>query len=309
MNKFQQFIHDVKEEFTWKGFLTVVGAFLFSLSIVGLHGVVKNQFTLPISEALGVTKAEVAIWNSAASVAGVIFSALIGFIYKKLGPRGLAMLGGSLVAIGYLMIAYIVKDLKMLYVSGLFIGAGNVMAGGLMFYTLVKPWWDKAFGTFAALCGTASGVGGVLFVTTVTKSLQEGGYQAGALKVAIFTLIFSFLGSFLMTESPNDVLRNQAKAEKEAKARGEKIEKAKKEEVKGPAEGIPALDYIDFLKEPLTWLLFIMMCMALFNVATAIFSPMAKWKGYAEPNVVGGAALTMYSALLIWTKLGAGALR
>ncbi len=312
MNKFQQFVHDVKEEFSWKGFLTVVGAFLFSLSIVGLHGVVKNQFTLPISEALGVTKAAVAIWDSAGKITGIIFAGAIGMFYKKLGPRGLAIFAGSLVTIGYLIVAYLVKDsLTPLYVSGLFIGAGNAMAGGLMFFTIVKPWWDKAFGTFAALCGTASGVGGVLFVNTVTKTIKDGGFQAGAVKVAILTIAISFIGSLLMTESPRDSLRNAEKAEREARKRGEKIEKKAKveKEVKGPAEGVPALDYLDFLKEPLTWLLFIMMCMAVYNVATSLFSPMAAWKGYADPNVVGGAALTAYSAVLIWTKLGAGALR
>jgi len=313
MSKVKQFIADVKEEFTWKGFLTCIGAFLFSLSIVGLHGVVKNQFTLPISEALGVTKAEVAIWDSAGKITGIATAALIGVIYKKIGPRWLAICAGSCVTIGYLMIAFLMKDsLVPLYISGLFIGAGNAVAGGLMFFTIVKPWWNKAFGTFAALCGTASGIGGVLFVGNVTKAIQAGGYQGGAIRVAILTICISVVGGLLMTESPNDALRNAEKAEREARKRGEKIEKAKakaEKEVKGPAEGVPALDYLDFLKEPLTWLLFIMMIMAVFNVATSLFSPIAKWKGYADPNVVGGAALTAYSAVLIWTKLGAGALR
>lgn len=311
----KQFVKDVKEEFSIGGFMTVIGAFLFSLSIVGLHGVVKNQFMLPVSEALGVTKAATAIWDSARSAAGVAAAAGIGIVYKKLGPRGLSIFAGATVALGYVVLATLVQagGLPVLYLSGGLIGIGNAMAGGLMFFTIVKPWWNKAFGTFSALCGTASGVGGVLFTTTVTKSITDGGYQAGAWKVAALTMAISVIGGLLMQESPNDVIRNAAKAEKAAKARGEKVESGKvelgkKKEVK-VADGIPAFTAIDFLKCPITWMMLVMMFMALFNVATSLFSPMALWKGYDEPNVVGGAALSMYSFLLIWTKIGSGVLR
>jgi|LSQX01.1.fsa_nt_gb MFS family permease len=305
MNKFNTFIEDVRSEFKWKGFLTVIGAFLFSLSIVGLHGVVKNQFTLPVAEALGVGKAAVSSWDSFAKASGIVTAALIGTIYKKLGPRWLAIVAGLTVCLGYVIVAT-TNSLNLFYAAGFLIGIGQASAGGLMFFTIVKPWWNRAFGTFAALCGTASGIGGVLFVTTVTKSITEGGYQAGAWKVAILTIILSVVGGLLMSESPNDALRNQAKAEKEAKARGEVINKEKK---KVSDTGVPALGYADFLKTPITYIIFLMMIMSTFNVATSLFSPMAEWKGYAEPNVVGGAALTAYSFLLIWTKLGAGTLR
>ncbi len=308
--RIQQFISDVKEEFTWKGFLTVVGAFLFSLSIIGLHNVVKNQFTLPLVDAFGATKAVVAIRDSWARVSGIMTAACMGAIYKKLGPRLLAWFGGATVVIGYLMMA-LTDSLTMVYIAHFIIGIGQAAAGGLMFFTIVKPWWNKAFGTFSALCGTASGIGGVLFVTTVTKTIQESGYKAGAMKIAVITGVLAFIGGILMTESPNDSLRNQEKAERAARARGERVEAQKvslkkKVEVK---DGVPALDYKDFLATPITWILMVLICMASFNVATAMFSPVAQWRGFAEPNVVGGAALTAYSALLIWTKLGAGALR
>lgn len=310
----KQFISDVKAEFEWKGFLTCIGAFLFSLSIIGLHGVVQNQFTLPMAEAFGVAKAVIAVRSSWAKIAGIATAAFMGTIYKKLGPRWLAICGGATVTIGYLIMSA-TTNLWIMYLANFFVGIGQAAAGGLMFFTIVKPWWDRAFGTFAALCGTASGIGGVLFVTTITKTIAEDGWQAGCVRVAIFTAVLSIVGGLLMSESPKDALRNQAKAEKEARARGEKVAKFKVEGLskQGTKDSskteVPALGYRDFLQTPITWLIFLMMIMSTFNVATSLFSPMAEWKGYSGPNLVGGAALTAYSAVLIWTKLGAGALR
>ncbi len=311
MKALRGFFSDVKNEFTLKGFLTVIGAFLFSLSIVGLHGMVKSQFILPVSEALGIPRTAAVLWDSAGKLTGIASSALVGTIYKKLGPRGLVLFAASCVSCGYLMLALLVDSIPTLYLSGLLIGAGNALAGGLMFFTLVKPWWNKAFGTFSAICGTASGVGGVLFVNSVTKTIESGGIRAGALKVAALTLGISLLSIPLMNESPNDVLRKQEREEREARGRGGKAARKKKEKDR-PADaqnGIPALGYGDFLREPLTWLLFLMMFMSVYNVPSTLFSPIAAWKGYDDPNIVGGAALTAFSFMLIWTKLGAGALR
>ena len=308
---FKQFVQDVRNEFTLRGFLTCIGAFLFSLSIIGLHNVVQNQFILPIQEALDVPRAAVTAWSSWSRISGIVTATLMGTIYKKLGPRWLAICSGATVTAGYLVLAYVQPlSLPLLYLAGFSIGIGQAAAGGLMFFTIVKPWWDKAFGTFAALCGTASGIGGVLFVMTVSKAIVDGGYQAGALKVAILTAIISVIGGLLMTESPNDALRNEAKLEKAAKARGEVYKKAEAEKKEGAGgSGVPALGYKDYLSTPITYIIFLIMIMSTFNVATSLFSPMAKWKGYANPTLVGGAALTAYSAVLVWTKLGAGALR
>ena len=136
MNKFNTFIEDVRSEFKWKGFLTVIGAFLFSLSIVGLHGVVKNQFTLPVAEDLGVGKAAVSSWDSFAQASGIVTAALIGTIYKKLGPRWLAIVAGLTVCLGYVIVAT-TNSLNLFYAAGYLIGNGQASAGGLMIFTIV----------------------------------------------------------------------------------------------------------------------------------------------------------------------------
>lgn len=308
-DKISQFISDVKSEFTWKGFLTVVGAFMLSTSIVGLHGVVKNQFNMPLSDAFGVEKSVIVLWESWSKVSGVITAALMGVIYKKLGPKLLAIFAGTTVFSGYMVIAT-THSLPLLYFAGFLCGIGNACAGGLMFFTIIKPWWNKAFGTFSALCGTASGVGGVIFTQYITRAIVNINYQAGALRVAIFTIIISVIGGLLMSESPTDSLRNAEKAERAAKKRGETIKKEEKNEKDpAPVNGVPALGYKDFLSTPISWLCFVMVIMALYNVATSLFSPIAQWHGYPEPSIIGGAGLALYSFMLIWTKLGSGVMR
>lgn len=286
------------EDFTAKGLLTVVGIFMVGLGVLGIANSILSQFTLPLAEAFGVERSVISLHSTFSKISGALAALIFGLVYKKLTLKGTVLMSGACLVVQFLLIA-IAQSPLMVYIACTIGGFGTQFGGGALIMVAIKPWFPRNVGVFAAFCGMASGFGGQFFSTPLTKTITENGYQAGAMRIALFIAIFTVVATILSFMSPNDPLRKRSKEEEAALKAAKDAEALKKANT-----GIPALGYKDFLKCPATWLLMLTMFLAAGTNQPFVsaWPAMADWKGFEDAAMVGAAATAAYSGLLVWAK-------
>ena len=156
------------DDFTVKGLLTVVGIFILGLGVFATANMALGQLTVPLANAFGVDRSVIGLGGTFSKIAGAVGALVFGQVYKKLTVKGTAVMATVLLAIQYIIIA--VGNSTFWSMVGFTIGGfGTQFAGGLLIITVIRPWFPRNVGVFAAICGTASGFGGQIF----TKMFQQ----------------------------------------------------------------------------------------------------------------------------------------
>jgi len=272
----------------------------------GVLGVGNNslgQFTMPMAEAFGVARSVITFQGTLAKIAGSIAALIFGAVYRKVTVKGVVVCSGLALMFEYAMIA--MSQSPIWAYIGCFVGGFGIQwAGGLFILTVIKPWFPKNVGIMAAICGTASGFGGSIFVTRVSARIVNESFRSAAWFVVILVAIFTAISAVLVFQSPEDPLRKMTK-EMAAEAAAKKAAK------KMGDPSVPALGYVDFLKLPTIWILMIMMFLASGTISpfANAYSAIAEWKGFADPIIVGGNAVAAFTAVLVWAKFIMGFLK
>jgi len=289
-------------DFTAKGLLTVVGVFFVGLGVLGIASNALSQFTLPLADAFGVERSVISLYSTFSKISGAAAALMFGLVYKKLTVKGTVLMAGLTLVIQYAMIA-VASSPAWVYAACTIGGFGTQFAGSLFIMSVIRPWFPRNVGIFAAICGTASGFGGQIFIPHVARRIVDNGYQAGAWMVCILVAIGTVIAAIMCFQSPNDPLRRMSK-EEEAKMKAAKEAAAAAKAEKQAASGVPALGYKDFLKTPTMWLLMLATFVAAGTNQPFVtaWNGIADWRGYENAALVGAAAVASYNGLLVWAK-------
>jgi len=283
-------------DFSTRGLITVVGVFFLGFGVLASANLARGQLTVPLADHFGVERSVISLSGSTAKIAGSIAAILYGKVYKTLRLKGTVLMAGLTFVIQYLMVAF-APNPTVAIIGFTIAGFGAAFAGGTMIVTIIRPWFPKNLGLFAAICGTASGFGGQFLTPLMAKTIAAQGFKPACLMFAGISAACAIICALLVSQSPNDpMLAGNAPKAAEKKAAAPKG---------------PTLTYGDYLKEPTTYLLFALMFVAAGTHQTLVncYTGIAQQLGFEDYIVVGGSAAAGMAAVLVWAKFIMGWLK
>ena len=286
-------------DFSIRSILVVFGTFMIGFVALGIGNMAISQFVNPMAEYFGVGRSTINVYATVTKIAGMLTAIAFPSIYKRVGPKGIALCACIPLALQFVIWA-LAPNLTWIYIGSFIGGIGVQCGGGMMIFAIIKPWFSKNLGIFAALCGTSSGLGSTIFTLRIADKIAADGWKSAAWMVAILVAVLAIIPFLMVRANDKDPLYHRTAKKKEGENEGEKAKKT-------PA---PALTYRDYIKFPASWC-----CIAQMFLAAATTIPfmkamngVAEWKGF-DAVAVGAVAFALFSFWQSWAKIGMGIMR
>jgi sugar phosphate permease len=156
----------------------------------------------PLEAQFGWSRAEVSLGFSAALLVSGLSGPLVGRWVDVRGPRSAIVIGATLTAASYLLLAT-TSTLWQWYLYS----AINAVLRQLMFFipfmALVSRWFDRRRGIATSILGTGFSLGGFVVVPWVRLAIDALGWeQSFVVSGAVVALVFLPIGLFVVRNSP-----------------------------------------------------------------------------------------------------------
>ena len=128
----------------------------------GLHGYGFTVFFLPVSQDLGLTRAETSLAFSLARAEGAIEAPIIGYVVDRFGPRPLMVAAALLAGIGYISLSWVDSYIGFLIV---YLGLISLAYSAGFIQTpmvVANNWFIRKRARAMTVVGSAVTVGGML---------------------------------------------------------------------------------------------------------------------------------------------------
>jgi len=191
----------IKRHYHW-----IVAAIL--LLMIFIHGGSQNNFSalhlIPITEKLGITRADFALAYSVKNIVAMVSTFFSGFVISRWGSRITAPLGLVLLGVSNLIIAN-VTSFSMLVFGLVLMGASYGFCTTAGAVAVIRLWFHRYEGTILGLVSAATGVGGGLLSIAQTALMESGSFRDSLYLCA--TLIFgvAVLVFVLLRNRPEDM--------------------------------------------------------------------------------------------------------
>ena len=171
----------------------------------GLHGYGFTVFFLPVSQDLGLNRAQTSLAFSLARAEGAIEAPLIGYLVDRLGPRPL-MVGAALLAgIGYIALSWVNGYLGFLAV---YLGLISLAYSAGFIQTpmvVANNWFIRQRARAMTVVGSAVTIGGTLITPLLAVAVTTWGWRWGAFWVGCIFLLVCVPLSLQVKRSPESV--------------------------------------------------------------------------------------------------------
>lgn len=163
-------------------------------------------FFTPVSEYLGVARAQFTLYFSILNIAMMLTLPVAGKLMGKSDLRVVLSAGVALTGAGLLLMGRC-SALWQFYLCGAVMGVGVAPLIYLAVPTLINAWCAKRVGFFVGLCMAFTGIGGVIFNPVGTALIQSGGegwrlaYTVFGIITLVGTLPFTL---FVVRSKPKD---------------------------------------------------------------------------------------------------------
>ncbi|MGK2965544.1 MAG: MFS transporter, partial [Tepidiformaceae bacterium] len=159
----------------------------------------------PLEDEFGWSRASVSLGFSLAILVSGLTSPFVGRWIDSRGPRSAVLMGASLTAVTYLLMAT-VSSLWEWYVFGILNAIVRQMMFIIPFQTLISRWFDKRRGVALSVLGTGFSLGGVIVVPIMSFVIDswgwDGSFVFSAVMIAVVFIPFAVL---LLRNSPADM--------------------------------------------------------------------------------------------------------
>jgi MFS family permease len=243
----------------------------------GLHGYGFTVFFLPVSQDLGLNRAQTSLAFSLARAEGAIEAPLIGYLVDRLGPRPLMIAAALLAGIGYIALSWVngywgflavyLGLISLAYSAG-FIQTPMVVANN---------WFIRQRARAMTVVGAAVTVGGTLITPLLAIVVTGWGWRWGAFWVGCIFLLVCVPLSLQVKRSPESIgLVPDGEAPVNTPSRGTSSQS--KAHLQHDVTASDALKTLAF------WSLALSMLARVGTQSTMMvhFIPMMVWKGMAQ---------------------------
>lgn len=259
----------------------------------GLHNYGFTVFFLPISQDLGLTRAETSLAFSLARAQGAIEGPFVGYFIDRYGPRPMIFLATLLCGLGYIFLGWVTNYTTFLIVYlgviSLAFNPGFVHAPMAVGNTWFIRWRARAM----TVISSAVPIGGTLITPLLALAVQHWGWRWGAVIGGVLFLLIGIPLAVGVRPSPES-MGLLPDGEVSAKA---------SEAVKGTAKEKTTSSTDPTLKQAMRtyifWLFVVAMTVRVlaYSTISVHFVPIMVWKGMSQE---GAAFLLATFAFLNW---------
>jgi MFS transporter, OFA family, oxalate/formate antiporter len=186
--------------------IVLTGAMLVQLCLGGIYA--WSVFVHPLED-LGFTRTQTQMVFSVCFTVFSIMMMFAGRIQDRAGPRKVAMFGGVLLGLGYIITGFLGKGLYGTPLVILTILSIGILSGAGMGIAYVCPvaaamkWFPKKRGLITGLTVTGFGAGSWLFVKIASFTLPTIGVLNTFIVLGVLFLTSIILGSLVLVNPPN----------------------------------------------------------------------------------------------------------
>jgi MFS family permease len=243
----------------------------------GLHGYGFTVFFLPVSQDLGLNRAQTSLAFSLARAEGAIEAPLIGFLVDRFGPRPLMVAAALMAGIGYIALSWVDGYLGFLAV---YLGLISLAYSAGFIQTpmvVANNWFIRRRARAMTVVGSAVTIGGTLITPLLAAMVTGWGWRWGAFWAGCIFLLICVPLSLQVKRSPESVgLRPDGEAPGNSRSQG----------VAAHGKSSMPLDVsaTDALKTLAFWSLALSMLARVGTQSTMMvhFIPMMVWKGVTQ---------------------------
>ncbi|MFZ7120144.1 MAG: MFS transporter [Eubacteriaceae bacterium] len=175
----------MKQNKVFYGWYIVAGCFLILFAAFGIAYLSIGLYVNPICEEYQFLRGQFAITMSLIGIfigAGSFFA---GVIFKKFGIKPSMAIGGTLIALGLLVMSFS-QRLIYFYIAGSIIGIGNALATNLPVCIIITNWFKEKKGFALGIALSASGFGGIAFSPVVAYIIDKYSYKISLLISSLY---------------------------------------------------------------------------------------------------------------------------
>lgn len=150
---------------------------------VTLFAMTSGMFIMPLQEEFGLTRAGASI-APIAGLGAALLAPIAGFAIDRLGSRPMAIAGLVLLAVAYLMLAYMPVHIAALYGIVAFIALIGTLSSTVVYAKGVATWFVRSPGLAFALMMTGISVAAALSFPLLAAAMKNFGWRSGYLVLA-----------------------------------------------------------------------------------------------------------------------------
>ena len=270
-----------------------------ALSMVFIHSGAANNisslFTLPVTKALGITRAEYSFAFTANSVAAMFSSFLSGIVFNKLGFRKASALGLLAAASGYFLLA-VSQSYWMMFPACALLGASLGMCGTAGVTRVVGDWVIRHRGVVMGAITASSGIGGSVVCILQTLVMENLSWRIALGATAAVLVLLAIISFCFTRSSPSDMqLKPLGDGEEVVGKRRRISERAH-----------PGLDFARLKKRPSFYLMILCIFLSCFPHYSAFNVIVPHLVDCGLSSVEASSVQSIYLLLLTATKFLAG---
>ena len=257
---------------------------LMVFTTLGFCSSPRSIFIVPVSEALGITRSEFSLSNSARYITTAIVNVFFGTLIYKFGPKKL-ICAGFISLIASMLVFSFAPNTIILCIGGVLLGLGFSFTTTTMVGAVVNRWCKKNKGTIMGLALASNGIGAAIALNILSPIIQKEvfAYRNAYRLVAIILASVMLLMIFFFKSSPNNADNTENGLKKKAKP-----------------------DYKAILKTPYLYpaAFFIFTAGMVLQSVHGISAPLFQDSGMSMDTVTS--ILSLSSLFLFFTKFGVG---
>ena len=146
----------------------------------GLHGFGFTVFFLPVSQDLGLNRAQTSLAFSLARAEGAIEAPVIGYLVDRFGPRPLMVTAALLAGVGYIALSWVNNYTAFLVV---YLGLISLAYSAGFIQTpmvIANNWFIRKRARAMTVVGSAVTIGGTLITPVLAATVTYFGWRWGA---------------------------------------------------------------------------------------------------------------------------------
>lgn len=195
-----------------RAWLIVLSCFVgVSVSVSPAFLAVFGLFIKPMSEELGLSRAELSIAPSIMALVAAMLSPFVGGVVDRWGARRVVLIGVVLLPLGLLGYSMLGANLSLFVGLSLCMGLAAAIACPLPYISALPRWFDRNLGLAISLSMMGVGVGQILLPKISAYLIDGAGWRgAWALMAGIVALVGLLNGALLFRDKPDSgVPRNK----------------------------------------------------------------------------------------------------
>jgi MFS family permease len=171
----------------------------------GLHSYGFTVFFLPVSQDLGLTRAQTSLAFSLARAEGAIEAPIVGYLVDRFGPRPMITASLLLTAVGYMLLSWANSYLSFLVI---YIGVVSLaFTAGFVQSPMVvaNSWFIRYRARAMTIVSAAVPVGGALLSPLLAMGVTTWGWRWGAFVAGCIFLVVGLPLALTLKRSPESI--------------------------------------------------------------------------------------------------------